>query len=332
MTTRRRWRTCVSALGLFVVIGAQGCGSGPPTSSAGAGGDVDDLVWVARDGGGMFDPDTLIGIDPQAANIERRVGTEDLWSNLAMGAGAFWSAGADLLVRIDPRSGRADSIPLAEGSHPGHILLAEGSLWVANNGDGQVLRIDPARREIIASIQVAEDESIDNGISLAAGGGAIWAIALFGEQDLCRIDPVSNAVTGQVENLGDGVVAVAYGEGSVWAVSVHDGKVHRVDPATLQVQARIGVFNRPVAIAVGEGSVWVVKQSDGTVDRIDPQTNRVVATFPIGGEPGDIIVAHGSVWVLNWGDNSLARINPQANEVTAIVSLGNTPKALAAAQ
>jgi len=309
------------------------CGSGPPSGATGDAGDAGGLIWVARQGTGLFGPDTLIAIDPSSAEISRRVGTEDVWANLAIGAGGLWSAGsaADLVVRIDPRSGAADSIALPEGSHPDNVVLAEGSLWVASGGNGKVLRIDPERREVTATIDVTEDRSIDDAIRLAAGEGAIWAISLFGRYGLLRIDPATNTVTGRIEDVGDGAVAVAAGAGAIWVASVHDGMVQRVDPSTLSVVASIPVGSRPVSVAVGAGAVWVGKQSDGTVDRIDPQTNRVVATFPIGGEPGQLIVANDAVWVLNHADQTLARIDPAADEVTAIVELGNRPLALIAA-
>lgn len=320
------------AVTLPALLALTACGSGP-SSSGDSAGDAAGLLWVARQGSGLFDPDTLIAVDPRTARITRRVGTEDLWSNLAIAAGGFWTAGsgADLVVRIDPRSGRVDSIPLPEGSHPGDLVFAEGSIWVANHGDGKVLRIDPASHNVIASIQVGEEMSMDNAIRLGAGGGSIWVITLFGRHSLHRIDPASNTVTGRVEDVGDGVVDIAFGEGSVWVTGVHDGTVYRVDPSTLQVQARIPVGNRPVSVTVGEGGVWVGMQRDGTVERIDPQTNRVVASFPVGGEPGRLTAAYGSIWVLTGGDNALARIDPQANEITAMVPLGKPPKALVAA-
>lgn len=314
----------------LAVILTGGCGGGAPAGADGAAGGAGGIVWVARQSIG---PDTLLGIDPRSAEIVRRVGTEDLWSNLAIGNGALWSAGSarDIVVRIDPRSGQPDTLQVPEGSHPGAVLLAEGALWVANEGDGTVLRVDPDRREVVATIQVGESMNMDNPLRLAAGDGAVWVITLFGRHDLHRIDPAGNTVVARVDDVGDGVVAIAYGEGSVWVTSVHDGMVQRIDPVTLASVARIAVGGRPVSIAVGAGAVWVGRQQAGMVDRIDPQTNSVTASFPVGGEPGQIVVSHDAVWVLNHADQSLARIDPATNEVDAIVQLGGAPKALAAA-
>lgn len=311
---------------LLLLLALPACDRGAAGSGDGDG--AGDLVWVARAGNGM---DSLVAIDPGTARITRGLGTEDLWSNLALTDGGFWTAGADLVLRVDARTGRPDSIPLPGGSHPGDLVLAEGSIWVATNGDGKVLRIDPASRSVIASIQVGETMSMDNPLRLAAGGGAIWVLTLFGDENLHRIDPATNTVTGSVDDVGDGTVGVAFGEGSVWVAGVHDGTIYRVDPATLEVLARIPVDKRPVAVAVGEGAVWVGKLGDGTVDRIDPATNRVTATFPVGGEPASLTVAFGSVWVLNRGNDSLGRIDPQTNELNASVPLGESPKALAVA-
>jgi YVTN family beta-propeller protein len=327
-----RTRRFIAHATVLLVLGLSACGNAP-SGSAGDAGNAAGLVWVARQGSGLFGPDTLIGIDPQSARISRRVGTEDLWHNLALAGGGFWTAGsgAELLVRIDPRTGRPDSIPLPEGSRPGDVVYADGSIWVANEGDGRILRIDPDSRAIIASIEVGEEMSMDNAIRLAAGGNAVWVITLFGRYGLHRIDPATNTVTGRVRDVGDGVVGIAFGEGSVWVTGVHDGTVNRVDPSTLEVVARIPVGRRPVGIAVGEGAVWVGMQRNGTVERIDPATNTVTASYPVGGEPAGITAAYGSIWVLIGGDNAVAQIDPRAGEITALVPLGNAPKALVAA-
>jgi streptogramin lyase len=219
------------------------------------------------------------------------------------------------VLRIDLRSGRTDTIPLGEDVRPESIILAEGAVWVGSGSDVRVRRIDPARREVVAEIQLGEDEEVDHGIRLAAGAGSIWAVDFFGDHDLHRIDPATNTVVGRIDDIGDGAVGVAYGEDAVWVTSVHDGRVHRIDPAAMQVVAGPQVGRRPLGVAVGEGAVWVANRGDASVARVDPATNRLVATIPVPGEAHWVMVTGGAVWV--GADTSLVRIDPATNRIAA---------------
>jgi YVTN family beta-propeller protein len=91
----------------------------------------------------------------------------------------------------------------------------------------------------------------------------------------------------------------------------------RIDPATNQVVATIGVGRAPSGLAVGAGGVWVSRRSDGAVVRIDPATNRVVATIPVGRAQGALTVADGVVWVA-LPEHGLGRIDPAGNRSTVV--------------
>ena len=104
---------------------------------------------------------------------------------------------------------------------------------------------------------------------------------------------------------------------AVWVLTPPDNSVARVDPATNQVVASIGVGRAPSGLAVGAGAVWVSRRSDGAVARIDPATNQVVATIPVGRAPGAVTVAGGVVWVA-LPDRGLGRIDPAGNRSTVV--------------
>jgi DNA-binding beta-propeller fold protein YncE len=59
----------------------------------------------------------------------------------------------------------------------------------------------------------------------------------------------------------------------------------------------ISVGESPVAVAVGEGSVWAANAGDRSVARIDPRGNDVVKTIAVEHRPQSIAVAGGAVWV-----------------------------------
>ncbi|MBD0330530.1 MAG: hypothetical protein ICV64_10575 [Thermoleophilia bacterium] len=83
----------------------------------------------------------------------------------------------------------------------------------------------------------------------ACAQDAVWRIALGDRPGSPRsIDRI---------RVGDAPQAVAAGEGAVWVANTGDGTVSRIDPATGEVGATIGLGHRPGAVAVGEGFVWV---------------------------------------------------------------------------
>ena len=55
------------------------------------------------------------------------------------------------------------------GKGPRGIVFGEGSIWVANSGDGTVSRIDPASGNVVATIEVG-----GNPASVAVGEGGVW--------------------------------------------------------------------------------------------------------------------------------------------------------------
>jgi YVTN family beta-propeller protein len=104
---------------------------------------------------------------------------------------------------------------------------------------------------------------------------------------------------------------------AVWVLTPSDASVVRIDPATNQVVATIGVGRAPSGLAVGAGAVWISRRSDGAVVRIDPATDRVAATIPVGRAPGAMTVAGGVVWVALPG-GGLGRIDPASNRSTVV--------------
>jgi YVTN family beta-propeller protein len=97
-------------------------------------------------------------------------------------------------------------------------------VWVLNQKDGTVSRIDPKTSKVVATIEVGVPGL---GGDIAAGEGAVWVRA--SKVLLSVIDPKTNQV---VKRFGpaQGSGAVRAGNGRVW-VSAHDvNKVWCLDP------------------------------------------------------------------------------------------------------
>lgn len=170
---------------------------------------------------------------------------------VAVGAGAVWTAyGETTVARIDPMGVRVVGSSTA-GGVPAAVIVAKGSVWVANSGDSTVSRFDPTTLEegALRTISVGRRPT-----GIAYGADAIW-VTNAGDDTLTRIDPSTYST--MTIPVGPEPVAVAYGAGAVWVASSGDRTVSRIDPATNEVSRTIDVGNVPAGIAVIDGFVWL---------------------------------------------------------------------------
>ncbi len=185
--------------------------------------------------------------------------------------------------------------------------------------------------------RVVAEVRMPDGLALtvpAVGGGSVWALALDTEVSamldprvsLARVDPASNRVTERIPVPGTGlggVVAMAYGAGSVWLVDSDQAShnvVSKVDPGRNRVVDRITVGLQPVDIAFTGQAVWVLNSVDETVSRIDPTSDKVVAAVRLPDSslpPRSVAATASAVWLPD-ADLGLVRIDPDTNRAMIV--------------
>ena len=184
--------------------------------------------------------------------------------SLARAAGSLW------LVEFGewPASRHRGTVLEAErglrvpvGRAPAAIAAGARDLWVTNNLDDTVTRIDPRERRIVETIPVG-----DGPVGVAAGHGAVW-VAGTEDDSLSRVDPETSRVTATIA-VGRGPRGVATDGRGVWVTNSLDDSISRIDPATNRVAETIPVGAGPTAVVAGGGAVWVANNHDGTVTRI----------------------------------------------------------------
>jgi len=209
---------------------------------------------------------------------------------------------------------------------PSALAVGAGALWVLKNDDEQVLRINPASGQIVASIPIGFVP-----FEIAATDSAVWVGGYY-DDTVVRIDPRTNQVVASL-TVPDGASGISAADGAVWVASSIAGKVSRIDPATNRVVATVALDcparcdgSVPLAIAATADAIWVRTVGDGLMVRIDPYTNGVVTTTavtPSVGRDGQdhLAILAGSVWV---SGISLQRIDPQTNRVAGTVDVNAT--------
>jgi len=183
---------------------------GKPTaeSSVAAG---EGSVWVTVD-----DPVRLVRIDPKTNRVTTTTGVPAAAGALRAGLGALWFASASgKVIRLDPKTG--DRVAeIQAGSVPRFTAIGGGSVWVLNQDDGTVSRIDPKANRVVATITVSA-QKVDGG-DMAFGGGYAWA--RVNDALVAQIDPDTNKVIRRFgEPAGSG--SVAADDNAVW-ISAHD--------------------------------------------------------------------------------------------------------------
>jgi len=213
-------------------------------------------VWVAN---GLLG--TVSRVAPQYSGIATirppftPIGGTGARGSIAIGAASVWVAFGDSSVsRIDPTSLRVVATIVA-GNTPSAVAFGSQSVWVTNEHDSNVSRINPKTngRTFGPPLTVGLSPS-----GVAAGGGAVW-VTDTGIDQVTRIDPGSGSETSF--SVGRAPVGIVYGAGAVWVANSGDGTVSRIDPTTSKVVATIHVGNSPREIAVGAGKVWVTVQA-----------------------------------------------------------------------
>jgi YVTN family beta-propeller protein len=231
---------------------------------------------------------------------------------------------------IDPSSNRVvAAVPV--GLRPIALAAGEDALWVVNDGDHTVSRIEPKTRKVVRTIAIPGTAPLGG---IAAGAGAVWLVTGYQTLSLVRISPGYDAVE-WTRALGHvwwpwQPTPVATGAGAVWAPAAPDGTLARIDPQTGRVSRRIDVGTEPAGVAVGEGAVWVAGGGENVVVRVDPGTDAVVSRPSVGAYPTALATGAGAVWVAANGDDAVSRVDPQSAAVTTI-PVGKEPVGVAVA-
>jgi DNA-binding beta-propeller fold protein YncE len=219
----------------------------------GIGSDVHDLavgfgsVWVA---GGI--DGTVTRIDVMTGKTTTlRVGAQPVFW-VAAGAGGVWATGGQLIVCIDPTTGKVVSkfpiftepTGLAVGDRAVCFTTQDDYLW---------------RMSLGGELKFSRNVFPGRALAPVVGAGSVWVIVYLGHGLIQPVDPVP-LTWGPGTDTTAFPLDVTVGRRSVWAVDIH-GMVLRIDPATTDVAAKIPTApTARSAIAVGDGAVWVAIQ------------------------------------------------------------------------
>lgn len=152
--------------------------------------------------------------------VVERIEAPDLALGVRAGHGALWvPTDEDTIERYDLATREWTSIPTGPG--PRFLDIGYGAVWVMNQADGSVTRIDARTRE--TELLPASPYYIRGG-DLTTGAGAVW---LRTDDSVLRIDPRTREVTHVLE-LPPGSGSVAATPDVLWITNHDHLAVHAV--------------------------------------------------------------------------------------------------------
>ena len=171
------------------------------------------------------------------------------------------------------------------------IAANEAALWVGNDDDNRVARVDTAKRRISATVRTVTPRV------LVAGRDVVWAVEAL-DDVVTRIDPPSGRIVGSVGVELNAPSAGVEAAGALWVTDRASGLLWRINAAAPVATRTIEVGRGPIAIVYGGGFLWVANALDGTISKVDPTHNEVVATRRVDGHPIAVGRSDGVLWVL----------------------------------
>jgi len=231
----------------------------------------------------------------------------------------------DSLVKIDQKTNKVVDV-IRVGRLPVGTALAGDFVWVINNGDSTLTRVDTRSGQA----QTIGGLNTPTGIA-ADDKGNVW-VTTAAYESVVRVNGETLLPDFTVP-LRHTAFLTAVGAGSLWVTEPpHNfglrGTLARISLTTTRIERRYGVGVFPVGVAVGERAVWVTNGAEASVSRIS-LSNGSILRVPVGFGPGRIVTGLGSVW-LTAGENTIWKLNPETRRVDEIIDVGGNAFGLTA--
>jgi len=229
------------------------------------------------------------------------------------------------LGRLDPATGKVESVSLGAGSAPhGVIIGPDGAAWVTDGGANAIARVDGKTRAVKQFPLPAGSSFADLNTAAFDGAGILWFTGQRGIYG--SLDPASAKVTVWQAPRGGGPYGITASAGAVFFASLAGNYLGRIDP-----QSGAAAIIEPPTPRAGprrawsdsRGRVWVSEWNSGNLARYEPAG----ATWQTWHLPGAHPQAYAVfvddkdiVWVSDWGANAIVRFDPVGEAFTAFPS------------
>jgi virginiamycin B lyase len=300
----------LAAIALATVAGDVAAkGEGPTAIAAGFG-----SLWIGMGNG------EVLRFDARSERLEARfkAGPQAFVHALAVGDDALWVL-RDRLTRIDARLDHVRDLPRTASPTGFALAAGAGSVWIADDGRNEIVRVDPRLRRVVARVRVPGRAA---GVAAGPRGAVVLSVPTSGPitgpdgpRLLRRIDIDNGKLSRPLVRVTCDV-GVTVGARAVWTYNACTGVLARRDRRTLAVLRQRAMHVLSQSPAFGFGSLWLARRG-GTL-RVDPVTLRVVAEIPARSVV--VTIGAGYVWAFDAGNPgrrpTIRRIDPRTNRLS----------------
>ena len=189
------------------------------------------------------------------------------------------------------------------------------ALWALDNGNTQLVRVDPANHNATDRIDLP-----GIGWSIAFGDGKAW-VSGYADHSLYVVDLQTRKLATVVPDLDHGPATLVDGAGAVWVVCVRGvdgiGHLDRVDPVTTKVIGRYDIEWWSTGVVSENGAVYIRGSYGGDISRINASTGALEWTQPGPGFIGrqgidELGVTPTGIWL---SGPTTSRIDPGTGQI-----------------
>jgi len=199
-----------------------------------------------------------------------------------------------------------------------------GAVWASDLSNGDVLRINPRTRRVVARIPAGREVRAGRGggspdVVVATGAGAVWALAgahrnggTGGRTRLLRIDPDRKRVVARISmrtpsggTFSPERVQIA-GDG-VWVLG--SAGALEVDPRSNAPEGFVPSSSGSLGVVPEGDTVWTLDLG-GRLRRIDGRSRRALHTLRVPVDSGTSLIPGGPGLLMLAGGNRISALDP----------------------
>jgi virginiamycin B lyase len=226
--------------------------------------------------------------------------------------------------RLDPRSGKIESIPLGDGSAPhGVIVGPDDAAWITDGGLNAIVRVDSKTLAVTRFPLPKERSDANLNTAVFDKAGHLWFTGQSGIYGV--LDPKHGSIRVFDSPHGRGPYGICTTpDGSVYFASLAASFLGHIDPGSGAAQ----VIEPPTpnqgarrAWSDSKGRVWISEWNAGKVGVFDP-TTRGWREWRVPGDDPHVYAIFVDdkdvVWLSEWSANSLVRFDPRTERFDVI--------------
>ena len=242
--------------------------------------------------------------------------------------GTVWYSGQRLgvLGRFDPKTGKAEHIPLGQGSAPhGVIIGPDGAPWLTDGGLNAIVRVDPKTRAAKVFPLPKEFPGANLNTAVFDKRGILWFTGQSGVYG--RVNPATGKVEAWNAPRGFGPYGITVTpSGDIWYCSLGSDFIARIDlsrgASTVIEPPKRGSGPRRIW-SDSKGMLWVSFWTAGGIGGFDP-ANKQWTVYPMptrnAGTYSVYVDDKDRVWATDWPANAIHRFDPKTEKFESFPS------------